>query len=91
MPKVRKAARMRLLKAELLIELASVTLRWANDVSDADTKTIPFAEWPHDDPLRKLADTYDLTGDDLAKILNQLGDELENRADRAGYDEAWRD
>jgi hypothetical protein len=83
-----KSARKRLAKAELLLHLAVVAQGWANDVSDADDKTIPFAEWPADDPLKQLATTYDLTSSDLARICTQLADQLEARAERAGYGES---
>lgn len=83
---VRKRERVRLAKAELLLYLARAAQNWGDAVSDADDQTRPFAEWPDHDPLRKLAATYDLTGADLGRICTQLADQLEARAERAGYD-----
>lgn len=92
-----KAARMRLVKAELTQMLANYCLSKQHDLdgtnASADTPTdrrvLPVHEWPADDPFRVLMDTYDLTALDLAKIYDQLGEMLEAKADRGGYSETW--
>lgn len=87
--RVRKSERMRLAKAELLLSLAMKAQEWADDVSDANSMTKPFEQWPDDDRFKQLAITYGLTGRDLGSILTKLAQQLEDRADRAGYDETW--
>lgn len=87
-----KRERMRLAKAELLLWLAVKAADWAGQVDDRPgAPTRPFAEWSPDDPFRKMAETYALTGADLGRILDRIGDELERRAERAGYAETWTD
>lgn len=90
MPKthIPKARRRQLLKSELLLALAVKTEIWASEVTD-DSDAQPFAQWPADNPFKVFCKTYDLTPADLAKVLRTIGDELEKRAMRAGYDEAW--
>lgn len=86
-----KKDRVRLAKAELLMELALRAECWKRQATDQDSAMRPFAEWTPDDPLRAIAITYNLTGEDLGRILDRLGSELEARADRAGYADTWRD
>lgn len=68
-----KTRRKRLAKAELLVQLACV----AEHLSDYSSETM------------RVAATYGLTQDDIDAVLHKIGDELENRAMRAGFDEAW--
>jgi hypothetical protein len=88
---VPKHERKRLAKAELLIFLAMKADEWAKAVSDADDKTTPFGTWPDNEPFMDLALRYCLSGADLGKILDSLGGDLENRAERCGYSDAWVD
>lgn len=81
-----KRARTRLAKAELWMYLAETAARWGREVADKDGGK-PFAEWPADDPMALLAKTYALTGADLERLCDQIADETENRALRAGYGE----
>ena len=84
-----KAKRMQLAKSELLLILAVKTLEWRREVTDTPgCGTLPFDEWPSDHPLRRIALAYRLTGKDLGKLLDGIGDELERRAERAGYGDA---
>lgn len=62
---------------------------WARQCGSRSPQAIPFNEWPDTDPLVELAMAYGLSGKDLDKILVKLADELERRAERAGYEEAW--
>lgn len=86
-PRLPKAQRRKLVTAELLMHLATSTERWAHQVQDDDGGTLPFDQWPDDDPLVALARTYDLTPDDLAGVLRKVGGRLEAQAVRAGYDD----
>lgn len=88
--KPRKPYRRQLAKSELIMCLAVKTLEWQRDVTDDPrSPTIPFEDWTDDDPFRDIALRYRLSGQDLGRILHELGDELEARAMRAGYEEAW--
>lgn len=83
---------MRLARSELLVFLAVKTLHWQQMLDGTDQakgKVLPVEEWPEDDPFRILCRTYDLKPTDLAKLLHGLGDDLERRAERIGYAEAW--
>ncbi len=85
MTTVTKRTRTRLAKAELWLQLATTAENWAGYCAlglDGD---------PPDDPLVRLARTYDLTAADLGRLLSRMGAELETRALRAGYDETWDD
>jgi hypothetical protein len=84
-----KRERMRLAKAELLLHLAMTTLRWQRCLDGTEPGCLPPSEWPDDDPHILLCRTYRLTTKDLVRICDQLGAELENRAERAGYAETW--
>lgn len=87
---VSKRERTRLVKAELLMELAITAERWAKEVEGTDERVRPFAEWPDDDPRKQLCHTYQITPSDLARICRRLGDELENSSMRRGYEDVWR-
>lgn len=89
MPTTPKRERVRLAKSELLIHLSDVASQLAQEVTADCPSTIPFDQWPTDDPLRDMAGRYDLKGPDLGKVLQQLADDLCNRALRCGYDDAW--
>jgi hypothetical protein len=84
-----KRQRARLAKAELLLHLACTAERWRREVTDEEPGTLPFADWPPDDPLVELCRRYALAPADLARLLDQIGQEVESRALRAGYEEAW--
>lgn len=85
-----KRERMRLAKAELLAHLASTAEGWRADLlHERPAWCSPPEEWPAEEPLVTLARTYDLSFPDLARICDALGDELEARAIRAGYDDHW--
>lgn len=87
---VPKPRRMKLAKSELLVLLAAKTLDWERSITNHPASgTKPFEDWDNDDPFRDIARRYGLIGNDLGRILHQLGDELERRAERAGYGEAW--
>jgi hypothetical protein len=86
--RVPKAERKRLAKSELLLNAAVTVQRWANDLTGKNP-TAPFSEWGEDDPFVSLCRRYDLTPADLAKIAEGLAEQLEARAIRAGYEEAW--
>lgn len=43
------------------------------------------------DPETDIARRYDLTGADLGRLWRQVASELENRAVKSGYEEAWVD
>lgn len=85
-----KRARKRLAKAELIMALAIKTNQWARMIDGSDGSR-PFEEWPDDDPFKELTIRYGLAPADLAKLLDGLGDDLEWRAERAGFSEVWRD
>lgn len=80
-----KRERSRLAKAELLMHLAMTVEDWSKSLADANPGTRPVVEWPDNDPLVALCRTYRLTPADLSRLCHRLGDELENRAERAGY------
>lgn len=84
-----KRARMRLAKAELIAQLAMTTECWRSNLLHEKPDVLPPEDWAPDDPFVVLARTYDLPFADLAKLCNLLGDDLEARAIRAGYDEHW--
>jgi hypothetical protein len=85
---VPKAERKRLAKAELLLNAAVTVQRWADDLTGKNP-TAPMSEWGDDDPFVSLCRRYALTPADLAKIAEGLAEQLEGRAERAGYAEAW--
>lgn len=89
-PKVPKAERKRLAKAELLLDVAITVQRWADDLSGKND-TAPFSEWGEDDTFVRLCRVYGLTPADLSKIAEGIADQLEGRAERAGYADAWID
>lgn len=82
-----KAARRRAARAELLMQLARSADAWAKQLRNQDPHAIPFEQWPEDDPLRQMARDYALTAEDLAKLADTLGEQLEDRAVRACYGE----
>lgn len=84
-----KRDRMRLAKAELLMHLAVTALSWQRQCENAAPGALPFEDWPPSDPFVALARTYGLTRHDLARLLDRIGDELEGRALRGGYDDHW--
>jgi hypothetical protein len=84
-----KRARARLAKSELLVMLAVQAEQWHKMLLDQQPGILPFAKWPDDDPLRMLCRTYDLSPADLAKLADQIGAEIEHRAERAGYADHW--
>lgn len=70
------------------------TESWRRDIlgipdADGRLRVIPFDQWPDDDPFRRLCRVYQLSAGDLAKVLTEIGGELEVRAMRAGYEDAW--
>lgn len=93
--------RRRLAKAELLMAIAAKAEDWAAEVANAlaprehrddGYKFLrPFEEWGDDDPLVSMATRYGLDPHELARLLSGIGDELERRAERAGYAETWQD
>lgn len=85
-----KRRRRQLAKSELWIEAACWAQSHANSCADKPgCGTIPFDEWQPDDREKDIARRYGLTGKDLAKVWEEMAEELENRAMRAGYDDAW--
>ena len=92
-----KRERRRLVKAELLLQLAVKAEQWATTLTEAGTgegsRRLPAVEeWGPGDPLAALCRTYGLTPRELAQVCSSIGGELEGRALRAGYDEHldWR-
>lgn len=86
---VRKRERSRLAKAELWMHAAAWAENHARQVEGSGAGMLPFDQWPEDDPMRQLCITYALTPADVARLLRSIGAELENRAMRAGYEQAW--
>lgn len=84
----RKRERCQLAKAELLLQLAVTAQRWTDELRDKNGG-LPVAEWPADDPFITLCRTYRLDPADLGAVAEQIADELEQRAIRAGYDRGW--
>jgi hypothetical protein len=84
-----KRVRTRLARSELWIELACKTEQWAKDIEGTGL-TKPFDEWPHNDPFRVIAATYELSGADLVRLLRSLGAQCEAHAMHSGFEEAWR-
>lgn len=85
-----KRTRTRLAKAETWMLLATTAQNWADGVaSKPGTRTIPFDQWPADDPMVQLARRYGLTPTELSKAVASIADQLETRAMAAGYDEAF--
>ncbi len=84
-----KRERLRLAKAELLLDIAIQTQKLAEGCGDRSTRHTPFAKWADHDPIRQIALAYGLSGKDLDKILTKIAGELEARAMRSGYEEAW--
>jgi hypothetical protein len=84
-----KRDRQRLARAELLLQLAVFADQQAKACRSERADLIPFEAWPDDDPLRVIARTYQLTGPDLAKLLDELAGQIEARAERAGYADHW--
>lgn len=80
-----KRERRRLAKAELLVQLAVTAEHWSRSLAGTESGVRPVAEWPSDDPFVTLCRTYALTPAELSAICHQLGDEIEARAERAGY------
>lgn len=85
-----KRRRAQLAKSELWLAAAVWAERHAAScANEPGCRTIPIEEWSDDDPEKTIARTYGLSGADLAKIWRQMAQELENKAMRAGYDDAW--
>jgi hypothetical protein len=84
-----KRTRTRLARSELWMAIAVQTQAWANRVrSDADGY-LPFDQWPTDDPFRKLCTIYDLTPEELAKLIEKIGGACETRSVNSGYGDDW--
>lgn len=84
-----KHRRRQLAKSELWLAAAVWAQRWADSCRNESTETRPFEEWGEDDRMHQLCKTYGLSGPDLAKVWEEIAAELERRAMRAGYDDAW--
>jgi hypothetical protein len=84
-----KRERARLARAELWMYLASVAEMHRKRLLDEDPHTLPVAQWAADDHEVQLCRLYGLRPADLAKLWNELGEALEQRAIRGGYDEHW--
>lgn len=92
-----KRARSRLAKSELWVQLAVSAQSWADSIRKAAASdgvgpnaVPPLSRWPADDPMIDLMKRYDLGPDDIARLCAQLADECETRAERSGFDQAWR-
>jgi hypothetical protein len=85
---IRKATRKKLAKSEGYMLVACSAQRWADEIGGKE-RMKRFEDWGHDDPFVTLARTYGLTKDDLVKLFTQIGQELEDRALRLGYDQHW--
>lgn len=87
-----KRHRTRLARAEMWMMLAVAAQARADSIADKPgCGTIPFAEWPADDPMVDLARRYGLTATDLARLFESAADQLETRAMNTGYPDAWID
>jgi len=74
--------------------LAAKCQDWVEDVngvSAARGRCLPFEAWSdqNTDPFHQWLKTYQLDKADLERLLGQVGDEMEQRAMRAGFDEHW--
>lgn len=81
---------MRAAKAELLMQLAASCDRWRSELLAEpieEGQPRPFDTWPDTDPLKKVVVDNDLTPEDVAKLCNTLGDQMEGRAIRAGIED----
>jgi hypothetical protein len=88
-----KRQRTRLAKSELWLLLAMKAQEWADDIAKStrpDAGITPFERWGAEDVFVDLATRYGLSPADLARLLTACANELENRAERSGYGEAWR-
>lgn len=75
------ARRKQLAKAELLAMLATLCESWRRELDEDEQLR---------EGLTEQLQRYGLSRRHLAGIADQLGAELEARADRAGYGEVWR-
>lgn len=88
MAELAKRQRTRLTRAELWLHLACAAERWACGVEGSEDGTIPFADWPADDPLVTLCRTYELTPADLARACRTVASQAETKAMKGGYADA---
>jgi hypothetical protein len=83
-----KRERSRLAKAELWMAVAC-----SHAVSDPGKDIDERGRSIHDPtylaPEGEIMLRYGLAPADIQRIMQQIGDELENRAMRAGYEDAW--
>jgi len=88
-----KRERRQLAKAESLMDLAIVAGGYASDLRtgliDGTVGIKPVAEWGDDDPHVIRCRTYGLTPVELAAVFTGIADELEARAERAGFERTW--
>lgn len=78
-----KRRRVRFVRAEVLMELATTAQQWADDVNSER-----FAKWPRRHPMRRLCATYRLSPAELGDVLTTLADQTRARAERTGLIEA---
>lgn len=84
------AARRRLARSELLVFLAMLAQRHADDLAGKGGAR-PVAEWPSDDLEMVLCRRYGLTPADLSRVWFDLAEQFEAKALREGYEDAWFD
>lgn len=77
-----KRERTRDAKFEVWLGLALTADRVAAQLTDTDPATRPFAEWPDDDPLKRLCVDLDLTPAELARIVRGVAGRCEHEAER---------
>lgn len=85
----RPRRRKQLAKAEMLMSLALTVERWRREFIGAEPGSLPPDEWPSHDPMVKLATYYKLSWPEMAEVAIEIGEELERRALRCGYEDLW--
>lgn len=80
-----KRQRIQQAKAVLWMDIAVWAQQWSRSCRDKSSDTIPFDQWPPNDPMVMLAKAFDLTPDDLAALWDGVAQEAEQRSERAGW------
>jgi hypothetical protein len=87
-----KRERTRRARAEVWMLLAGTAQRWADDIAGQSGPGVrPFAKWGDDDPMVVLGHRYGLKPTELARLVESLANQLETRAMKTGYADAWID
>lgn len=84
--------RRRMARAALWLHLAMTAEDWADQltgrqVTDSTGHLVAaYEDWPDHDSLKRVCLVLDLTPDQVAEVLHDLGQFCEDKADAAGYD-----